>query len=64
MPKKNRECDGKIRHPDETAAIRAARHLEKSRGMLARAFSVYRCGTCDHWHIGHRLIRRKPRQRR
>ena len=46
MPKRDRECGGKVRHPEkEGACIHAGKILDV--GM-----NVYRCPQCRGWHVG------------
>ena len=54
MPKRRRECDGKVPHPDRTAALEALRTLTVNRFTPQDTMRVYECPKCSAWHVGHR----------
>lgn len=47
--KRSRQCGKKKRHDSKDKALIHARYLIEKTG---RAFSVYKCGYCGHWHVG------------
>ena len=54
------QCAGKVRF-DSYAAAAIARQRESKRG--ARHGRVYRCASCNRWHIGHPSARVTYRKR-
>lgn len=46
MPKKDRMCGNKIKHPTKIGA------LIEARKALSIGMNVYKCPQCSHWHIG------------
>lgn len=49
-----RQCRGKVKHPNEKAAKDAVGAHEANRGGKLNA---YKCSFCEGWHIGHELPR-------
>ena len=53
-----RACQGKIAHKTKAEA-EAHRRVLIFRGAFRNRITVYKCKHCDHWHVGHRLRRRR-----
>lgn len=47
---RRRQCDGKMRHPSQEAAVIAAQRMSKKMRCLITA---YWCKFCGHYHCGH-----------
>lgn len=44
-----RACEGKVKHPDQTAAAAHAVRLRKTGARVG----YYECPNCGAWHVGH-----------
>lgn len=53
------ECSGKICYPPHQKRQAEKTATRLSHGMHRR-FTVYRCATCDNWHVGAQL---KPQRK-
>lgn len=49
-----RRCIGKRKFPTSWKAQAALEALARDQGIYLPAWRTYRCGHCDHYHIGHR----------
>lgn len=55
---KQRECGSKQRHPSKADAEGHLWSLVRAGTRRAR-MTVYRCGHCGQWHVGHTKRRRR-----
>lgn len=45
----------KFRHPTRQSATVHMRRLQQGPPSRSGKLQVYRCPTCEYWHVGHRL---------
>lgn len=51
---RRKECEGKMRHASEAAAIQQIASLAR-KGKAQGDLRPYRCPFCSSWHVGHRI---------
>lgn len=53
---RRRQCESKVKHETLQQAWGAIRSMEKKRGHQGQ-MTVYRCGMCSKFHVGHAIGR-------